>query len=100
MSAGVQAQPSKRVAIAITSNDGNTLCGFRTTAPPGDAGRLFASSVTRLRRTGQTAGGPVVLSIEASRERFDSLWEAERGLERALALSAANHPTRKSLRQP
>lgn len=92
-------QSPKRVAIAITSNDGNTLCGFCTTAPPGDAGRLFASSVSRLRRVGHTEA-PVVVSIEAKRKNYRSLGEAERGLKRALDLPSAEASTRESHRQP
>ncbi len=91
-------QTPKRVAIAITSNDGNTLCGFCTTAPPGDAGRLFASSVSRLRRVGHTEA-PVVVSVEANRKNYRSLGEAERGLERALDLVSSDTPTRECVRQ-
>ncbi|MGH1344648.1 MAG: hypothetical protein ACRBN8_24020 [Nannocystales bacterium] len=92
-------QPPKRVAVAITSNDGNTLCGFRTTAPPGDAEQLFASSVGRLRRAGQSEGGPVVLSIETARKNYASLQEAERGLEEALHLRLSDKPTVENPRQ-
>lgn len=92
--AAVYRQASKRVAVAITSDDGNTLCGFRTMAPPADAGRLFASSVTRFRLAGQSEGAPVILSIQATRESYDSLWEAQRGLERALDLASPDKPTR------
>ncbi|MBV1858689.1 MAG: hypothetical protein KUG77_09785 [Nannocystaceae bacterium] len=90
-------QASKRVAVAITSDDGSTLCGFRTMAPPADAGQLFASSVTRFRLAGQSEGAPVILSIQDTRESYDSLWEAQRGLERALDLASPDKPTREIL---
>lgn len=89
----MQLQTNKRVAVAITANGGNTLCGFCTTASPRQAEKLFASSVSRLRRAGQVEEAPVVLSIDTTSENYESLWVAEQELERALDLPSTGSPT-------
>lgn len=89
----VSSYVDKRVSVAITANSGNTLCGFCTTGSPQTAGRLFASSVRRLRRERQTEAAPVVMSVESASKRYASLWEAERGLEQALDLAPMDKAT-------
>lgn len=82
-----------RVAAAFTTNNGNTLCGFRTTAPAREAGRMFVSSANRVRRAGRSETAPVVLCIESARGNYRSIWEAERELDRALCLPSDEKPT-------
>lgn len=91
---------NKRVSIAITANAGNTLCGFCTTGSPRVAGQLFASSVRHLRREGQTEEAPVVMSVESTSQTYASLWDAERGLERALGLPSTDKLTGRHVAQP
>lgn len=82
-----------RVAAAFTAKNGNTLCGFRTTAPAREAGRMFVATANRVRRGGRCEAAPVVLCIESARGNYRSIREAEQELDRALCLPSDEKPT-------
>lgn len=73
----------KRVAVAVSTSDGKTLCGFVTERGVESSRKMLARIGGRLQQARLADSASVVLSIGAATKSFSAFWGAQRELDQA-----------------